>query len=119
MEGINYVCNCCGCCCGILRGLTEFGYENSIAVANYYAEIESDTCIECGVCEKRCQVAAICIVDGRAVVDLAKCIGCGLCVTGCPVDAAKLFLKPEDEIVEPPINYGVWEEKRLRERGLI
>jgi len=118
MKGINYVCNCCGCCCTILRGVTEFGYENSVAVANYFAEVDVDTCIGCGVCEKRCQVAAIRLVDDKAVVDLAKCIGCGLCVTGCSVEAAKLFLKPEDEIVDPPENFGVWEEKRLQERGL-
>ena len=23
MEGLNYMCNCCGCCCGILRGVTD------------------------------------------------------------------------------------------------
>ena len=24
-EGFFYVCNCCGCCCGILKGITEYG----------------------------------------------------------------------------------------------
>ncbi|MFH2112343.1 MAG: 4Fe-4S dicluster-binding protein [Candidatus Bathyarchaeota archaeon] len=118
MEGINYVCNCCGCCCGILRGLAEFGYENSVAVANYYAEIDCDACIGCGVCEQRCQVDAVELVNDKAMVNLNKCIGCGLCVTGCPVDAAKLCLKPEHERIDPPIDYGVWEERRIKDRGL-
>ena len=119
MEGVNYICNCCGCCCAILRGFTEFGIKNSIAVANYYAEVDSDTCIGCGICETRCQVSAISIADSKAVIDLEKCIGCGLCVTGCPVEAAKLTLKPEEERVDPPINFGDWEKKRVENREQV
>lgn len=116
VEGVNYICNCCGCCCGILRSVTEFGYENSVAAANYYSVIDDDVCIGCGVCEKRCQVKAISMVDGKPVIDLSNCIGCGLCVTGCPVNAAKLLLKPEDERIEPPRDFIVWEEKRIENR---
>jgi H+/Na+-translocating ferredoxin:NAD+ oxidoreductase subunit B len=118
IEGHFYVCNCCGCCCGILRGLNEFGLEGSIAAANYYAEINNETCIGCGLCEKRCQVYAISMIDNKAVVDLDKCIGCGLCATGCPVGAATLSLKPEEERIDPPKNFGVWEEKRLENLGM-
>ena len=25
LKGLGYVCNCCGCCCGILRGINEWG----------------------------------------------------------------------------------------------
>ena len=28
MKGVGYVCNCCGCCCGIIRGINDFGIEN-------------------------------------------------------------------------------------------
>jgi len=97
VEGLTYMCNCCGCCCGILRGITEFGIKNSVAVANYFSIIEADACIGCGLCEQRCQVKAISLEDNVAVVDLDKCIGCGLCVTGCPAGAARLQLKPEDK----------------------
>ena len=38
-EGAGYVCNCCGCCCGLLRGITEWGIEHSVAQANYFALI--------------------------------------------------------------------------------
>ena len=58
-EGIWYVCNCCGCCCGILRGITEFGIEKSVAAANYYAVIDPGQCKACGTCVKRCQMQAI------------------------------------------------------------
>jgi electron transport complex protein RnfB len=118
-EGIGYVCNCCGCCCGILRGITEYGIENSVAYANYYAIINPDECVGCGVCIERCQVDAISEQDGIAVVDRQRCIGCGLCVTGCPNDVARLQRKPDDEIVHPPKNFATWEHERLHNRGLI
>ncbi len=84
-SGIGYVCNCCGCCCGLLRGINEWGIEHSVAQANYFAEIDPLTCTACGTCEERCQVDAIAVSDdGVRVVRRESCIGCGLCVTGCP-----------------------------------
>lgn len=118
MKGIGYVCNCCGCCCGILRGITDWGIENSVAHANYYATIDADECLGCGTCRKRCQVHAISDSNGVSVVDRRKCIGCGLCVTGCPNGVAKLEKKPEKEIVSPPANFEAWEHERLHNRGL-
>jgi ferredoxin len=118
MKGVGYICNCCGCCCGILRGITDWGIENSVAQANYYASINSDECLGCGICGKRCQVHAISEQDGVSVVNLERCIGCGLCATGCPNGAAKLQRKPEDEIVHPPVDYATWERERLHSRGL-
>jgi ferredoxin len=117
-KGIGYVCNCCGCCCGILRGITDFGIENSVAHANYFAVIDPAECLGCGTCSQRCQVHAISDSDGVATVDRSKCIGCGLCVTGCPNGVAKLERKPSSEIKEPPPDYETWEQERLRNRHL-
>ena len=117
MKGLGYVCNCCGCCCGILRGITDWGIENSVAYANYYAVIDAEQCLGCGICRKRCQVHAISEKDGVSIVDRKKCIGCGLCVTGCPNGVAKLDKKPESEIVDPPVDFGAWEKERLRNRA--
>ncbi len=129
-KGINYVCNCCGCCCGILRGITQFGVLESVAHANYRAEVDAAACTGCGVCTARCQVGAITLKDVGvangvagavagvvAVVDAERCIGCGLCVTGCPDGAATLHLKPEEEIVHPPADFGTWEAERIQRRG--
>jgi len=118
MTGFGYVCNCCGCCCGILRGINEWGIENSVAYANYYAIIDPDECVGCGTCRKRCQVHAIFEKDGVSVVDRKKCIGCGLCVTGCSNAAARLERKHDSDIVNPPVDFEVWEHERLRHRGL-
>jgi ferredoxin len=118
MKGIGYVCNCCGCCCGLLRGITDWGIENSVASANYYALIDPQECAGCGTCQDRCQVHAIRDDDGVSSVDRAKCIGCGLCVTGCPNSAARLEKKADAEIVSPPADLKTWERERLRDRGL-
>ena len=118
-SGVWFVCNCCGCCCAILRGITKFGLEKSVARANYYAGIDTDACTGCGACLDRCQVRAISTDGGVATVDRARCIGCGLCVTGCPTGAAKLHPLPEDEVVHPPADYAVWESDRKRSREEI
>ncbi len=118
VDNISYVCNCCGCCCGVLRGITEWGIENSIARANYYSETDTDMCTGCGICEERCQVGAVTVVDGIAAVDRGRCLGCGLCVTGCPNEAMHLHRLPDADTVTPLLNFTAWEEERMRSRGL-
>jgi len=116
-KGVSYVCNCCGCCCSLMRGINEYGIDQSVAAANYYAVIDPDACTGCGICEGRCQVGAV-VVGDIAVVDRARCIGCGLCVSGCPEEAITLRLKPEAEIIHPPEDFATWERLRLKNRGI-
>lgn len=116
IEGVFYVCNCCGCCCGILTGITKYGIEQSVARANYYAVIESDECTNCGICIERCQVDAISDDGGKVTVDLARCIGCGLCVTGCSVNAVRLEKRDDAEMVHPPEDFDAWEHARQKNR---
>lgn len=118
IKGVGYVCNCCGCCCGIVRGINDYGIENSVAQANYYAVIDPEECRGCGTCIDRCQVHAISDNEGVSVVDRKRCIGCGLCVTGCPNNVARLQRKPDAEIVHPPADFSVWGRERLQNRGL-
>jgi Na+-translocating ferredoxin:NAD+ oxidoreductase subunit B len=117
-EGYFYVCNCCSCCCGILRGITKFGIENSIAASNYYSSIDAEKCEGCGICVRRCPVNAISANEGKSAVDLKKCIGCGLCASGCAFGAATLNRKSEEEIIIPPKDFRTWEHERLVNRGL-
>jgi len=118
MQGMGYVCNCCGCCCAILRSINELGIENSVAYANYFAVIDPEICAGCGDCIQRCQVHAISAGDGVSVVDRVRCIGCGLCVSGCTNQAARLERKPEADIIHPPVDFAAWERARLHNRGL-
>ncbi len=117
-EGFYYVCNCCACCCGILRGITEWGIEKSVVAANYYSVIDPKKCEGCGTCIERCHMKAITEKDDVAVVDREKCIGCGLCATGCPVNVARLERKSENIIISPPKDFAAWEHERLVNRGL-
>ena len=118
VEGVSYVCNCCGCCCGILQGITKLGLAGSLAYANYLASIDSGECTGCGTCRERCQVGAIEERDGISAVLSDKCIGCGLCVTGCARKAVRLRRKPDAALVTPPVDFEAWERERLRNRGL-
>lgn len=119
VKDVFYICNCCGCCCEILRGVTQFGIENSVAKANYCAEVDPAGCTGCEICVDRCQVSAISMKEGLAVVDSSCCIGCGLCVTGCPDMAVHLHKKSDAQLIHPPADFTAWEEERLRSRGLV
>jgi len=80
------ICSCCECCCGMLRGLTEFDNPRAIAKANFISTINKDTCTACETCLERCKFNAISVND-YATVNPEKCIGCGLCAVTCPSDA--------------------------------
>ena len=119
-TGHFFICNCCSCCCGVLRGINELGIDASKVInAHYYAEIDSDECVACGICaDERCQVNAIEESDGLYRVIPEKCIGCGLCITTCEVDAISLIRKPEDRIDAPPVDEMTWFDKRAQLRGV-
>ena len=96
----SYVCCCCGDCCGILTTVKRFPHPAELYASNYYAEIDPELCTGCEICVSRCQLDAITILDGVAVVDLDRCIGCGNCVACCEFDASQLR-KKEAETVPP------------------
>jgi Pyruvate/2-oxoacid:ferredoxin oxidoreductase delta subunit len=112
-------CNCCGDCCGVLRGTNDLGLDEGPQRSNYRAVIDLDSCIACGDCIERCQVNAITEgADGMPVLDRERCIGCGGCVIGCSGDAMELVPVPEEEWFEIPSSFEEWEERRLKSLGL-
>lgn len=115
-----FICNCCGCCCGVLRGINELGIPASKVVnSHYYAEIDPDSCEACGTCaEERCQVNAIEEGEDAYEVIKEKCIGCGLCIGTCPSEAIQLLRKQAEEMVSPPGDEMAWYEERGRQRGV-
>jgi len=119
-SGHFFICNCCGCCCGVLRGINDLGIAASTVVNSYYyAEIDPDECVACGTCaDERCQVNAIEEGEEAYRVIREKCIGCGLCVTTCPSEAIRLVRKPPEELVSPPKDEDAWFEERGRQRGV-
>jgi NAD-dependent dihydropyrimidine dehydrogenase PreA subunit len=119
-NGHFFICNCCGCCCGVLTAINEFGINASDVInSSYFAEINPDECVACGTCkDERCQVNAIEAGDDAYRVIREKCIGCGLCVTTCPSEAISLIRKQPQEIVPPAKDEMDWYEKRAIERGV-
>ncbi len=51
--------------------------------------IEAEKCKRCGLCAKRCPVAAISGIVGKTnfVIDPDVCVRCGLCISSCKFDA--------------------------------
>jgi len=117
-SGHFFICNCCGCCCGVLRSINELGIRDAVN-SYYYAEINAEECTACGTCkDERCQVDAIEEGDEAYRVVKEKCIGCGLCISTCPSEAVQLIRKHPEEIVTPPKDEMEWYEKRGRMRGV-
>ncbi|MBU0513490.1 MAG: 4Fe-4S binding protein [Proteobacteria bacterium] len=113
-----FICNCCGCCCGVLRSINELGVSAAVN-STYYAEIDPEECTVCGTClDERCQIAAIEEGEEAYRVLKDKCIGCGLCISTCPGEAISLVRKPEAEIVTPPLDQHLWYEARGAARGV-
>ena len=97
LGGHLFICNCCSCCCGVIKHVTKYSNPRGITKSNYYAVNDADKCNDCGVCVDRCQVHAISIKDDVAVIERERCIGCGLCVTKCATGSLSLAAKSPDE----------------------
>ncbi len=118
-KGQMFVCNCCSCCCGILRGMKEFNAPYLLAKSNFVASIDQDKCTSCGICaDERCPMEAIVSTDGLYKVQPERCIGCGVCTPTCDAEAMTLTRRPESEVDAPPQNVIDWYGKRAESRGI-
>lgn len=99
---IDFICSCCGCCCGMLAVHKILPRPLDFWASNFLAKVDANKCDACGACEKRCQVGAVAVSDPKkhAIVDPERCLGCGVCVTTCPTQAITLTKKPTE--VRPP-----------------
>jgi electron transport complex protein RnfB len=113
---VYYVCNCCTCSCGVLRGMVEYGSENSIARSDFYARVEAESCTGCEACIDRCHFNAMTMTEGVCVVDTNLCYGCGLCISSCEFEALSLIQKAPEEVMPPPVNDDAWREIRAKNR---
>jgi Na+-translocating ferredoxin:NAD+ oxidoreductase subunit B len=104
-----YICSCCTCSCGILRGMAELGIANVVARSAFVNQVDEDLCAGCGECVEVCQFNALSL-NGTVTVSEVRCTGCGVCVPVCPQGALQLVRRPEE--VLPPLSEADWRSAR-------
>lgn len=110
-NGVNFICNCCGCCCEALVAARKFGFLQPVHTSNFMPKVATDNCTGCGKCVSVCPVEALSLVSAndprrknRKIAQIHEdiCLGCGVCVRACPTGA--LTLVPREERVITPVN---------------
>lgn len=115
-HGIGYICNCCTCSCGILRGIAEFGILNAVAFSAFINTVDEARCNACSACLEGCQFNAL-HLELVMTVDPLHCVGCGVCVQFCREEALHLVRRPEQEFAAPPVDFEAWMKVRAEARG--
>lgn len=90
-EGVNFICNCCSCCCGTLGVSLKLGKDIHLVKSIATTITDFANCNACGACVDCCHFGARKVVDGKLDYDKDLCFGCGLCVSSCPSKAISLI----------------------------
>ena len=110
-RDVNFICNCCGCCCEAMIAQRRFGSLHPIHTTNFIAAVDGPRCNGCGKCVDACPVAAMTLVSAndpakprrrRAELVGEMCLGCGVCTRVCPTDG--LALQPRPARVVTPVD---------------
>jgi ferredoxin len=97
-RNVGYMCNCCGCCCGMMGAIRTFDIQNAIVSSNWIMNVDRSECNGCGDCVDACPVRAISLEVGViekkkrrwAVRDEALCLGCGSCYPSCKYGGVRM-----------------------------
>jgi len=110
-EGVNFICNCCGCCCEAMIAARRFAILNPVHTTNFLPVVNTDQCNGCGKCVKVCPVEAMTLVSAndphlpnrkKASLNEERCLGCGVCVRSCVPKS--IVLKSRPRRVLTPLN---------------
>ncbi len=110
-QGVNFICNCCGCCCEAMIAAQRFGHLHPVHTTNFLPEVNRDVCKGCLKCVTACPVEAMGAVSANAgaepkrkatKVDENLCLGCGVCARVCPEHG--ISLKPRAARVVTPLD---------------
>ena len=102
-ERVNFICNCCGCCCEAMIAARKFAIMNPVHTTNFIPQVDLEKCNGCGKCVSVCPVEAMTLVSANdphkpkkkmAKVDQDRCLGCGVCVRTCALDGIQLESRP-------------------------
>jgi ferredoxin len=110
-ESVNFICNCCGCCCEAMIAARRFAILNPVHTTNFIPVVNESDCNGCGKCVTVCPVEAMTLVSSNnpakpkmkmARLDKDLCLGCGVCVRTCSKD--NIHLKSRSGRVITPLN---------------
>ena len=111
-QGVNFICNCCGCCCEAMIAARRFAAMHPIHTTNFLPQVDLSTCSGCGKCVALCPVAAMTLVAANdsahprpkvARVNQDRCLGCGVCLRAC-TKTGSLTLQHRPQRVITPLN---------------
>jgi Pyruvate/2-oxoacid:ferredoxin oxidoreductase delta subunit len=102
-EGVNWICNCCSCCCEALVSYRKLGY-NARITTNFVSTFVGEACTACSACVDQCPVNAVTLGkdtkgNDQAIVDGDRCIGCGVCVRFCQAGSLVMARRKETAFV--------------------
>jgi ferredoxin len=110
-HAVNFICNCCGCCCEAMIAARRFGMLDPVHTTNFLPHVVDELCNGCGKCVDACPVEAMTLVSAndprkprkrRAELDADICLGCGVCTRVCPTKG--LWLEARAERVVTPVD---------------
>jgi len=110
-ESVNFICNCCGCCCEAMLAAKRFAIFNPVHTTNFIPKVNEKNCNGCSKCVDVCPVEAMSLISAndphKPKKKLARlnediCLGCGLCVRVCPKET--ILLKSREKRVITPLN---------------
>jgi ferredoxin len=70
---------------GLVKWFPQIWFTKRLIGSHY---IDLDVCIDCGICEEKCPVAAIDLHEKE--IDRGRCIACLGCINNCPVQAIRM-----------------------------
>jgi Pyruvate/2-oxoacid:ferredoxin oxidoreductase delta subunit len=102
-EAVNWICNCCSCCCEALVSYRKLGY-NARITTNFVSTYAGEACTACSACVDQCPVNAVTLGkdtkgNDQAIVDGDRCIGCGVCVRFCRAGSLVMARRKETAFV--------------------
>ena len=101
-QGVNFICNCCRCCCETMIAARRFAVLRPVHTTRFMPVLDEQACSGCGRCTEVCPVEAMTqeLPGVAPVVDRSVCIGCGVCSRSCARRAILLTVRPE-RIITP------------------
>jgi Pyruvate/2-oxoacid:ferredoxin oxidoreductase delta subunit len=115
LDQTTFICNCCGCCCGFLQGITQHHLKHAVTTTYFIARPNFDDCNGCEECRDRCQIKAIRMEGDYPAVDEEFCLGCGVCAHFCPSGAMKM--EEREKKIIPPKTYKELMVRLMKEKG--